>query len=771
MQPLSHHELPWLPPPRTEGNDHSLPLRSPTYYNVSCHVLGLGPAVAELIADALKVFSRPIDPRAAANANKAVGAPPPARQVDLRKFEALLNTFLSHLDLDEAYNIFVLNPLVTDASPLYGYRWGYSAEEAAYLAERPDVAQLLADRYRHREVNKPPASTVRPPAPLYSSRPQEKFLFHDKYMESEDWVDMVGRKVVNADKERSWKSDSQLFLYDLEKALSEGNAEEFAEAWELVSSAGRGHKEACLVDMWMATKRYAFIDLSAGPFEWGPMVGGGGLRTKDTIPRVENAFRHIRTSVMTPEEAEMLEEKLESELQSMAEDRFAEFGEQTHDVVLLSAELDVYELFAEKHCKDRKAKISLCEDLADRVEEIKGELLALEGSEEFPELNATGLHARTHGWDIFGGDEEAKNVSIARDLFMSDLGAVLAATFRLAVAPSTYAETLPFRAKVSFHLYLLGHHQGPELPTSLDVELFKEQMNAVRLPNQEFQFAVHRLDAEDDPALAIALAASFRTDIVPHLAPDGTFSAARVHSLDSKELQGQLRHLDPTSWRKDRNPHHDRTAVEVPIFVLSTGLDAVFIDKYYQALPLSDMVLAVQSSNNSYVGYYQCNGRALPVDLRQPTAPLLAATLQHLAGLLPSHLFFSLSHKQLMQNFMWSVGRSPQSYMRGGAPPALAQFHIDTARRGWVVSGLDTSIAEINRGISILTGERTEISTFEIFNSWRVPELIDEYTKTISLWEKVGGATCPLIWHCIAHAVFVLDAGSPWGALPPYVAW
>lgn len=32
--------------------------------------------------------------------------------------------------------------------------------------------------------------------------------------------------------------------------------------------------------------RFAFVDLTAGPFSWGPAVGGDGVRTEHTLPNV-----------------------------------------------------------------------------------------------------------------------------------------------------------------------------------------------------------------------------------------------------------------------------------------------------------------------------------------------------------------------------------------------------------------------------------------------------------------------------------------------------
>jgi hypothetical protein len=36
--------------------------------------------------------------------------------------------------------------------------------------------------------------------------------------------------------------------------------------------------------------RWAFIDLTAGPFTWGPTVGGEGVRVEGSLPSVDNSF-------------------------------------------------------------------------------------------------------------------------------------------------------------------------------------------------------------------------------------------------------------------------------------------------------------------------------------------------------------------------------------------------------------------------------------------------------------------------------------------------
>jgi hypothetical protein len=47
------------------------------------------------------------------------------------------------------------------------------------------------------------------------------------------------------------------------------------------------HTQAdCIVDNWVSSSRFAFIDFSAGPFEWGPIVGGKRVRSFRTIPDI-----------------------------------------------------------------------------------------------------------------------------------------------------------------------------------------------------------------------------------------------------------------------------------------------------------------------------------------------------------------------------------------------------------------------------------------------------------------------------------------------------
>jgi hypothetical protein len=52
--------------------------------------------------------------------------------------------------------------------------------------------------------------------------------------------------------------------------------------------------EECLVDVWIGHNRFAFIDLTAGPFHWGPSIAGEGARTIHSLPIVPNKKQRLR---------------------------------------------------------------------------------------------------------------------------------------------------------------------------------------------------------------------------------------------------------------------------------------------------------------------------------------------------------------------------------------------------------------------------------------------------------------------------------------------
>lgn len=55
-------------------------------------------------------------------------------------------------------------------------------------------------------------------------------------------------------------------------------------------------QETCLVDAWIGSERAAVLDFAAGPFKWGPIVGGEDVRTYYSYPNIDALAKlHVAT--------------------------------------------------------------------------------------------------------------------------------------------------------------------------------------------------------------------------------------------------------------------------------------------------------------------------------------------------------------------------------------------------------------------------------------------------------------------------------------------
>ena len=134
----------------------------------------------------------------------------------------------------------------------------------------------------------------------------------------------------------------------------------------------RSHSPECLVDLYVGHGRASFVDLSAGPFAWGPLVGGEGLRNVRDLPDVDLRFGGLDVSILEALFGVKRLAALHTELDAMREQRKKDVADPKDAGATLRAELDVYSMFATKHCGDgAQGRVGLCEDLARRTREIE----------------------------------------------------------------------------------------------------------------------------------------------------------------------------------------------------------------------------------------------------------------------------------------------------------------------------------------------------------------------------------------------------------------
>ncbi|KAK4382849.1 hypothetical protein Sango_2833600 [Sesamum angolense] len=613
----------------------------------SVHAIQMGEKVTSIFERAIDVLGRTDD--ISGTRDDGVGL----WQVDVDMMDVVFTSLVEYLQLEDAYNIFILNPKRDAKRVKYGYRRGLSESEINYLKENK---ALQARILQPASIPESVLALDKIKRPLYEKHPMAKFSWTvTEETDTIEWYNKCLDALNNVERLYQGKDTADIIQSKVLQLLNgKYNDLKLISEKDLKSGDFSGFHAECLTDTWIGNQRWAFIDLTAGPFSWGPSVGGEGVRTEQSLPNVEKTIGAVADptfdSLVDPVRGDHHGSSLLENPYIPYQRRMKEH--QAIDILL--AEIDIYELFSFKHCKGRKVKLALCEELDERMQDLKNELQAFEGEEydESHKRKAMEALKRMENWNLFSDTHEKVR----------------------------HIKQLP-----------------------IDLKSLMDGLSSLVLPSQKVQFSPHMLPLSEDPALAMAFSAARRAAAVPLLLVNGTYRKTVRSYLDSSILQHQLQRLNDHASLKGSHAH-SRSTLEVPIFWFIHG-DALLVDKHYQAKALSDMVIVVQSEPSSWESHLQCNGQSLLWDLRRPTKAALAAVSEHLAGLLPLHLVYSLAHETAIEDWIWSVGCNPLSVTSQGWH--ISQFQYDTIARSYILTTVEESIQVVN-------------SAF-IFLSWNVP--------------------------------------------------
>ncbi|CAL5058309.1 unnamed protein product [Urochloa decumbens] len=724
---------------------YELPLVSHVNHNFSVHAIHMGEDVLSVFEHAIKVLSRRED--LADSRENEEGT----LQVDSAQMEHVFSTLVDHLQIQEAYNIFILNPKPISKSINYGYRKGFSESEINLLRENKTLQARILQSKRDDKLFLDIEKGVNR-KPLYESHPLSSFSWASTdSMDMGDWSKKCKEALSKFERLKEGKSKDDI-VYDKAVQILHGTKDEMHDILDnaLKSSGLKGLHAECLTDIWIGRERFAFVDLSAGPFAWGPSVGGDGVRTELSLPNVAKTVGAV---------AEVTEEEAEEKLQDTIRERFSSFGESYHAVDILLAEIDVYELFAFKHCVGRRVQLALCKELDERMHDLKNELEGYNtgDSDEINKKKALDALERMENWNLFRDTkEEHHSYTVAHDSFLAQLGSMLWGSMRHVIAPSVSHRAYHYYEKLSFQLYFVTQEKVrsiKQLP--VNVKSITESLNSVLLRHQKSMFSQQMLSLSDEPALMMAFSMARRAAAVPLLLVNGTYKSTVSTYLDSAILQHQLQKLSEHNSFKGRHSSH-RSTLEVPIFWFIHS-EPLLLDKHYQAKALSNMVVVVQSDDDSWESHLQCNGRSILWDLRKPVKAAIAATAEYISGLLPSHLVYSHAHETAVEDWTWSVGCHPLSITSHGWQ--LSEFQQDAIGRNYIITSVEESIQIVNSAIQRLITERATEKGFKIFKAHE-SLMIEKYNAVVSLWRRVSAMSKGLKYGDMVKLMSMLEDAS-----------
>ena len=766
--------------------------RAAVRFRYSFNVVKVSPNVSSVLDTVLYRAMRPTDPL---EVMPKLGPESSFSQVEADVMEEALESLAIELGLDDAFTLFVLNPRRDTHGKMYGYRSGFSRAEKAILFEDENfrttyrygsvvdadgATRGAAGALERQEEPKPDMPANDPLTALN----QPQLQWHEMEEASERWIAKEDARIGEMDEsarmaEQAAGAEGSVYRRAV-KMLEAGGGEKreidavFADSTSdeapLLGQKARladDFDENCLVDNWVASDRLAWIDLTAGPFTWGPVAGGAGVRTHSTLPAV---------SEMVEEYYQPVDDTYEQPAGGTDEEGFQDFVNQ------IQAERDVVQMLFQRHCggskhQDKlarniakiKAKVKaagdahmkgtdgtpespgesfagrpdLCEEILARQMRLEAVLLkanAIQGGPdptEGPPKPGDKLAAMQADLKASGGDEDnpiftrgvlgADDVSFAIDRSLAHLAATISTTLRQLVTPVAAGnepsglllddghnpEEL-FAERVAFHVFTITEHHITELDELSSAPGTKNRSLEPKLQDLKDELLHLALPSQEfsfsfaTMALADdpALAVAYASSLRVHARAGQGGKVQDLLALDAAELVHQLQHRAEGSDVL-RSPN-SRTRT-VPIFIFRIDSDMpVFLERPGGAptvsVGLGGMVVAAESNHTNWQTPLSCNGQPVTADLRDATKPLLAATARVLGGILPRHIAPSADGRgTATSDWLWAVGDSPL-VATSPCRAAFGQVDADIIHRNYLAQALHVSSETVNGAILRLNG-------------------------------------------------------------------
>ncbi|KAF6163163.1 hypothetical protein GIB67_025027 [Kingdonia uniflora] len=352
--------------------------------------------------------------------------------VGVDMMEVCCISLVEYLEIEDAYNILILNPKHNIKWQKYGYRRGLFKFEISFLKEN----KILQMKILQSESVKEKAFALdKIKRPLYEKHPMTKFT----WTLSEDIDTLMNGK----------NEDMQLLL------------EKEFKSKKLASV----HAE-CLTDTWMGKDRWAFIDLSTCPFSWGPSVGGEGVCTEVSLPNVEKTIGAV---------AEITEDEAENHLQEIDIYELLALKHCKGRNVKLAL------------CEELDKRMR---DLKNEIQSFEGEEY-----DEAHKRKAEEALKRMENWNMFSDTyEEFLNYTIARDTFPGHLGTTLWGSMGPIISPSVTDGAFHYYETVSFQLFFITQEKvGHIKKLPVDLKALMDGLSSLLLPAQRPMFSSHML--------------------------------------------------------------------------------------------------------------------------------------------------------------------------------------------------------------------------------------------------------------------------------------
>mmetsp|Transcript_26422 Transcript_26422/g.43263 ORF Transcript_26422/g.43263 Transcript_26422/m.43263 type:complete len:856 (-) Transcript_26422:916-3483(-) len=451
---------------------------------------------------------------------------------------------------------------------------------------------------------------------------------------------------------------------------------------------------------WLSKHRFAVVDVSAGPVEFGTMRVGEGTVSANTIPRVEKVVQ---------------EERFLAELQKIHE----EDKKKTRNLAAAGGGDDAGPSAADLPPTPTSTPLDWNEYEYDHLD-----------SDSYEDYYKNSESDYRFGYD---NRKPPPLISNKHKEFLAQLSALSVSAVKYLFVPDTRFDVLELAEKVLVPIIVLRNHQDfdplqPGTPFYVDVANIEAEIKRLVLPKQEVTVISGTHYLYEHKHVALALARSLRSDSTHETSGKAGRYAVKTRSyLDTASLAYEMTNaadllaggliyatdpsLESTFYNAQIQSQNEDTAQGkkksktvgtrvLPVYIFSLlGLEKdVLFDQNSLVYSSHEMVMVLQTDATSIQLPYFSGNKPMEVDPRSSTRHVIAGVASSLGGVLAPYERFSPLHNKRVEDLLWAHGHHPFGPFTNTI--GLSEVFVDMALRNSVLSRLNAALRLIKRALS-----------------------------------------------------------------------
>lgn len=456
------------------------------------------------------------------------------------------------------------------------------------------------------------------------------------------------------------------------------------ETYESYSMMTKSIEESTILsEVWRSKHSYSWIDISSGPFEWGPLFETTYLHSSQTLPSVPKEINNY----LDMSEKELLLNYLTTLRTRLTHSCYSEFTEKCNKAI---QQLNTI-------LEEKNPKLSL---------QYYNNYFVYESYCQFYNTNNLGIHYKKFFSHLFESIYSYIGNSVLPHFYISQS------------TPDTFIQSTSsyITNRIHFRIYLVNDclisYKSHTMNNDFDISLFQHTLLKTKLKNQQYIFTYKHIYLYDDSSLFLAFTSALTTTSILTVENNDHIKTSSIHYLNSKVLYQFLQNNDISIYNDTHSSSFlfsKYTSREIKIFIFQLDEEyALLFDKKYTSVSYNDIIFAIHSHSSTVQSEFLFDNHQLYFDLNDTMSSLLSSIYSSLTYIQPSYMRYNKFTHNIFYDWYVSMLFSDciRTWLSTGYPEIIgthviqfSTFHYYQHILSNVILSLSKSIGMYNHAI------------------------------------------------------------------------